>query len=253
MTTAEGQSSETLPQRYAELKKRAAVLRSWRKGLTIIGLIAVFFALIIGLSIFLLSGTYYAVPSLQCWLAVLALILTASVLLGTAGALPVGITDYQIQEIEDENELQQMPQASHEQKAFKLLRIQQSQLTQFVRLILRQSSMIAFVGVFAMLVGVGVVLFAIWQAKSAGINDPTEKWVVGLLGAVGAILTNVVSAIYLKMFGDIGAAVKEAMTVLAKSTNVNLANVLVSKIDDPEKTLRNNAYKELATNIASKT
>jgi len=152
-------------------------------------------------------------------------------------------------EIEDEIDLLQMKSASLEQKAHKLLRIQQGQLSRYLEVILQQSRGIFVVGVAAMLVGVGVVGFTIWETRNMGPEaDTIQKVIVAAVGAVGAILVNYVAAIYLKMFSDIGVAVQKSIGSLSQSTNVNFANVLVSNITTEEG--RNEALKQIALGIS---
>jgi hypothetical protein len=152
-------------------------------------------------------------------------------------------------DLEDEIDLRQMGSASLEQKAHKLLKIQQNQLSRYLELILQQSRGIFVVGIGAMLVGVGVVMFTIWQTRSMGPEvDAWQKAIVAVVGAIGAILTNYVAAIYLKMFSDIGLAVQKSIGSLSQSTNLNFANVLVTSITSEE--ARNETLKAIAVAIS---
>jgi hypothetical protein len=152
-------------------------------------------------------------------------------------------------DLEDEIDLRQMGSASLEQKAHKLLKIQQSQLSRYLELILQQSRGIFVVGIGAMLVGVGVVMFTIWQTRTMGPDvDVWQKAIVAVVGAIGAILTNYVAAIYLKMFSDIGSAVQKSISSLSQSTNLNFANVLIANITSEE--ARNETLKAVAVAIS---
>jgi hypothetical protein len=152
-------------------------------------------------------------------------------------------------DLEDEIDLRQMKSASLEQKAHKLLRIQQNQLSRYLEVILQQSRGIFFVGVIAMLVGVAVVVFTIWETRSLGSDvDPIQKAIVAIVGSVGAILTNYVAVIYLKMFSDIGTAVQKSMAALSQSSNLNFANVLVANIISVDN--RDDTLKQIAIAIS---
>jgi hypothetical protein len=154
-----------------------------------------------------------------------------------------------VKDLEDEIDLRQIRSDSLEQKAHKLLRIQQSQLSRYLELVLQQSRGIFVVGIGAMLVGVGVVMVTIWQTRTMGPDiDIWQKAIVAVIGAIGAILTNYVAAIYLKMFSDIGTAVQKSINSLSQSTNLNFANVLIANITSEE--LRNQTLKEIAVAIS---
>ena len=154
-------------------------------------------------------------------------------------------------DLEDEIDLRQMGSASLEQKAHKLLKIQQGQLSRYLEVILQQSRGIFFVGIAAMAVGVGIVAFTIYMTTKMGTNETWEKVIVAVLGAIGAILSNYVATIFLKMFSDIGLAVQKSVGSLNQSTNINFANVLVANITSEE--ARNAALKEIALGISKVT
>ncbi len=233
---------QALRQRMEELRIQEGGMRNQRRTL-----IGVFGGMFVAAGIMLgLHAAGIIIISNAILIAALGLCFTTIVFAAAGFALPVEALKFQRQELADELDLRQMSSSSHEQKAHKLLRIQQGQLTQYLTVILSQSKAIFIVGIFAMLVGVGIVVFAIWQTRIA--TGETEKIIVAVLGAIGAILTNFVAAIYLKMFGDIGQAVQRSVGSLTQSTNLNFANVIISKIDDNP--LRRTGYKELALKIA---
>ncbi|QRM55262.1 hypothetical protein [Sinorhizobium sp. BG8] len=152
-------------------------------------------------------------------------------------------------DLEDEIDLRQMGAASLEQKAHKLLRIQQNQLSRYLELILQQSRGIFFVGIGAMVAGVAVVVLTIWQTRTMGPEaDVWQKAIVAVVGSIGAIMTNFVAAIYLKMFSNIGSAVQKSISSLSQSTNLNFANVLIANITTEE--ARNETLKAIAEAIS---
>jgi hypothetical protein len=237
------QQAEALQARLRETRKRLRRMRGIRAIVLVLSIITLLFS-------FLYAGQMLWPRDSEEWREHFSLALSVAVwalIFGAiAAVLPVRSIEFELQELEDELDLSQMGSESHEQKAHKLLKIQQNQLTRYLTVILAQSRSIFVVGVFAMLVGLAVVIFAIWQTKNA--TNETEKVIVGILGAVGAILTNFVAAIYLRMFGETGQAVQRSMGSLTQSANLNFAHVLISKIDDRD--LRRGAYKELAMKIA---
>jgi hypothetical protein len=174
----------------------------------------------------------------------------------TASLLDVHGTDRDLKELEDELDLRDMGSASSEQKAHKLLRIQQTQLFRYFDLILQQSKGIFWVGVISMALGfciIGVtMLYTGWDLRHPASSDSVliyDKIIVAVVGAIGAILTNFVAAIYLKMFSEIVQSVNRSVSAMTTSTNLNFANVLIANI--AKETTRDEALKELATSLKS--
>jgi hypothetical protein len=236
---------QELRTRLASLKQRYTRLGTFRRLLIICGILMPVLS-----SVLILFGNIerHGVRSDFVYLWVASGFGYAVMFFAMAGAVNVRRAELDVKEVEDELDLRQMKSASLEQKAHKLLRIQQGQLSRYLEVILQQSRSIFAVGIGAMLVGVGVVVYTIWQTKNVpGDADPIQKAIVAIVGTIGAILTNYVAAIYLKMFSDIGGAVQKSVSSLSQSTNVNFANVLVAYMS-PEK--RDEALKEIAVNIS---
>jgi len=240
----ETEQLEALTKRLAELKGRARMVANMRRMFIVFGFIAPLFSL--GLAVLRLRNG----DKLESiWLIGSVGLLYSALFFGAAGFLNVRQAVSDAKEVEDELDLRQMQSASFEQKAHKLLRIQQGQLSRYLEVILQQSRNIFVVGIGAMLVGVGVVIFTIWQTRSMDSQaDTVQKAIVAIVGAIGAILTNYVAAIYLKMFSDIGGAVQKSVASLSQSTNVNFANVLAAYISTGDK--RDEVLKEIAIGIS---
>lgn len=249
LQTTAAQPDETeqlagLTKRLTDLKRRAGVLANLRRVFIVGSLVMPLASL--GLTAMNLRNdeTWESM-----WLYGGIGLAYSAFFLGMAASLNVRRAELDAKEVEDELDLRQMKSASLEQKAHKLLRIQQGQLSRYLEVILQQSRNIFVVGIGAMLAGVGVVIFTIWQTKSMDPHaDTVQKAIVAIVGAVGAILTNYVAAIYLKMFSDIGGAVQKSVASLSQSTNVNFANVLVAYISTTDK--RDEALKEIAVGIS---
>jgi hypothetical protein len=172
-------------------------------------------------------------------------VLTAS--LNQGGAIA------EIKDLEDEISLRQLQTADREEKAHKLLRIQQGQLFRYFDLVFQQSKGIYWIGVGSMALGFVIIGWAMYVVSSGIGRSPNdfstiyEKGVVAVIGAIAGILTNYIGTIYLKMFSEIVQSVNGSVKALTISTNLNFANVLVANIDDQK--LREEALKELATSI----
>jgi hypothetical protein len=154
--------------------------------------------------------------------------------------------------VDDELDLRSIPSESHEQKAQKLLRIQQTELSRYYDLVFRQAKGIFWVGVIALCFGFGVVIATLvylgydhrYRPGPPETNLLLEKGIVAVLGAVGAIMTNFIGAMYLKMFSEIIQSVNKSAASLTTTSNLHFANVLIANISDPA--MRELALKELA-------
>jgi hypothetical protein len=160
----------------------------------------------------------------------------------------------EVRELEDELDLHRISSVSREQKAHKLLRIQQSQLSVFFDLIFQQSRGIFWVGVSSLGLGFVIIGATMWYVGTdlqtrdpANMTPVYDKAIVAVIGAIGAILTNYVATIYLKMFSEIIQTVNHSVNSMTASTHLNFANVLISNIDD--QALRDSSLKELSAGL----
>jgi hypothetical protein len=161
-----------------------------------------------------------------------------------------------LKDIDNQLDMIRIPEQSHEQKAQKLLQIQQFELKRYYDQTLRQSTGIFWVGIAAMLLGFLVIAWSLYfvghnfalPAKESGLAKWSgESVVVGVLGAVGGILTNFVGAMYIKMFSEIIQAVTKSHVSLVSTSHFHLANVLAANIRS--EVLREKTLADLALGI----
>jgi hypothetical protein len=245
-TTVSGTGKgDSLEERLREAKKRRDSIIRVRRMYVYSGFILLLCGVLSFIALYFGIGPHIsdkgAIETLALSITGLGVVLC----LGAALMLPAS-RERDIKEIQDEIDLRQMTEATPEQKAHKLLSIQQGQLSRYFDVILQQSRSIFVVGIFAMLVGVGVVVWAIWQTQIVK-GDLGEKAIVAGLGAIGAILTNYIAAIFLKMFADIGQAVQRSVGAMTQSLQLNFANVVISNIEKPE--VRDEARKALVVSF----
>jgi ABC-type multidrug transport system fused ATPase/permease subunit len=139
----------------------------------------------------------------------------------------------ELQEIRFEEELLRSGASAEESRAEELLRMHQYQLRRYYDLNLTQNSWIFAVGILCILLGVAVIAttFLIivhssgpWQIKA----------IVGLVGAIGSLMTNYIAAVYLRMNSAITGSLTTFHLTLASTHQLFLANLLVSRIAEPE-------------------
>ncbi len=140
----------------------------------------------------------------------------------------------EISRLEGEIELYSDPD-DYEKRAQKLLRLNQDQLRRYYKQNLSQNSKVFVVGVVCILLGIAVIGGTLYALIRIGQAAWQEKLIVGAVGAVGAILTNYVAAIYLKMHAAISASLTVFHSKLVESDRLYLANLLVAAIPGQEK------------------
>jgi hypothetical protein len=162
---------------------------------------------------------------------------------------------YDLSDIDNQLDLIRIPDQSQEQKAQKLLQIQQFELKRYYDQTLRQSNGIFYVGVLTMILGFSVIAWSMYFVShnfitsQGGDGTALQKWtgesvIVAVLGAIGGILTNFVGAMYIKMFSEIVQAVTKSHASLVATSHLHLANVLAANIRADE--LRERTLADLA-------
>ena len=131
----------------------------------------------------------------------------------------------------------------------RLLKFNEFELGKYYRLNLRQNVLVFALGIFSMLIG--FVIIAITLFVVSGTSADGDQLVTAIFGGVGALLSNIIAAIFLQMHAKSSEAMTKFHSRLADSNELFLANVLVAGIDDETK--RNDAYAELATSIGGRT
>ncbi len=155
--------------------------------------------------------------------------------------------DEDIRNLEFEADLLNYKPSSQEQRAQKLLSINQYQLRKYYELTLAQGFWIFLVGVACLLIGLAVIAATFVAMNSmADSAKPEQQIIVGLVGAVGAILTNYVAAVYLKMHGSIASNLAAFHARLVTTNELFFANLVASRVDPPK---QSDVFAQMALNI----
>src|SRR5262249_36903038 len=129
-------------------------------------------------------------------------------------------------------EFESTPQQS---RAEKLLRINQYQLKRYYDQNLNQGLWIFMLGILAIFIGVGVIVYTLYLLKTASAERWQDKAVLGVVGAIGSLLTNYVAAIYLKMHSEATTSLVTFHSKLVGTNQLFLANLLSAMITDENK------------------
>ena len=157
--------------------------------------------------------------------------------------------EIEIRDIENELDLLNISEDSIEQRAEKQFKLHQLELKKYYDQTLRHSSWIFFGGIFCLFLGfvvIGISLYFVFS--SSAVNGLSEKIILAFLGAIGAILSNFIGIIYIKMYSETIKSLTEFHNRLVLTHHLHFGNFLIGKITD--QTLREKTLAEIALNMA---
>ena len=165
-----------------------------------------------------------------------------------AVTIPKNHFELEIQEIENELDLLSVGGSSIQERAEKLFKHHHLELKRYYDENLRQSKWVFSLGIACILIG-----FAIIGATFYLINEFAtaieSQIIIGVVGAISAILTNFIAAIFIKMHAESVKSLTEFHNRFVNTHHYYFGNYLISKIKDETK--REGALSKLALNIHS--
>jgi hypothetical protein len=154
----------------------------------------------------------------------------------------------EISELGNELDLVEIGNDEREQRATKLLQVNQFDLRRYYEQTLRQGSQIFYVGVVCILLGFAIIGVAFWLIQDGRTNGLSEKIVVAALGAIGGVLANFIAVIYLRMFSKTIKSVGQFHHRLVVRDRLNFSNILAAKIATDR--VREQTLSEMARQLA---
>jgi hypothetical protein len=167
-------------------------------------------------------------------------------LLTIAGVFPA--LDRRLHDIDDEIEYFQCLLEEPEQRADRRFRHHQIELKRYYDQTLNQSSLIFYVGIFNILLGVSII-FIFGYFITISKLDAQTKIIVGALGAVGSILSNYIAIIYGGMFKELIKSLTEFHNRLVTTNHLYYGLFLSSQIKE-DKELLNKTLSKMAINTS---
>ncbi len=155
--------------------------------------------------------------------------------------------EQRIFEIQNEIDLITIKDVSLEERAEKLFRLHQIELKRYYDQTLNHSRLIFFVGIvsiFAGFVFIGVAFYLLYKFP---LKEMSDKLLIGALGSIGAILSNFVAVIFVKMYSETIKSLTEFHNRLVITHYLHFSNFLVSKIKDVK--LREETISDIAKSI----
>jgi uncharacterized membrane protein YdcZ (DUF606 family) len=228
---------ERLQQEKEEFSKK-------RKYYLFTGIVLLALAVVLYLILFKVFGMYQTALLISS-----GLILYGVVALGKAlQYFPIEIED-RIFQLQNELDLLSLEDNSIEERAEKLFRLHQFELKKYYDQTLKHSKWIFVVGIVS--IGAGFVFIAISFIMLFKFPDRfktfSDRALVGILGSIGAILSNFVAVIFVRMYSETIKSLTEFHNRLVITHYLHFSNFLVSKIED--KRLREETLSNLAKEI----
>ncbi len=153
----------------------------------------------------------------------------------------------ELQEIENELDLLSISHSSLEERSEKLFKHHHLELKRYYDENLKQSSWIFVVGIVCILIGFAIIGITLYFLIANSSNELENKIIVASVGAIGAILSNFIAVIYLKMHSETVKALTEFHNRFVNTHHFYFSNFLLSKIKNEDK--REDAFVELALKI----
>jgi len=135
-----------------------------------------------------------------------------------------------IQELDFQIDLQEFEETKREARAEKLLRLNDFQLRRYYDLNISQNFWVFALGIFCIILGVAVVITTLGLVIEVAQGLET-KVITAVLGSIGAILSNFVAVIYLRMNSGATDNLKAFHSRLVETNQFLLGNLLASRID----------------------
>ncbi|WP_429704291.1 TRADD-N-associated membrane domain-containing protein [Bacillus paramobilis] len=153
----------------------------------------------------------------------------------------------ELQEIENELDLLSISHLSLEERSEKLFKHHHLELKRYYDENLKQSSWIFVVGIACILIGFAIIGITLYFLIVNSSNELENKIIVASVGAIGAILSNFIAVIYLKMHSEAVKSLTEFHNRFVNTHHFYFSNFLLSKIQNEDK--REDALVELALKI----
>lgn len=157
------------------------------------------------------------------------------------------VLEKELQNIENELELETLDTESGPKRAEKLFKNHHLELKRYYDENLNQSRVLFRVGIVCIIVGFLVVAATVWLVWENLDNELANKLIIASLGAIGAILSNFIGVMYLKMHAETTKSLTQFHNRFVNTHHFHFGNFLISKIEDQAR--REKALANLALSI----
>ncbi len=152
-----------------------------------------------------------------------------------------------LQDLDFQIDLERYEVSPRESRAEKMLRINSLQIRRYHDVNITQNIWVFTLGVFCMLLGVGILAGTLWFIGTYAESLDT-KIISGALGAVGTVLVNYIAAIYLRMHATANRNLGDFHSKLVDTYQILFSNLVASRIEDAE--LRQQTLASVAIAVA---
>ena len=227
------------------LKERKNSFTERRRRVQLIhyGAIMLSFIFVVAVPIFLLD---IGINSEVAPMMAAYLVMPIAILFYTRGRLRN--IEQDLQSTDFEIDLLQFDVNPRETRAEKVLRINSLQLQRYYDLNLNQNIWVFGLGIFCILLGLGVIGVTLYLVLVAASGLDT-KIITGVIGSIGSLLSSYIASIYLKMHATATSHLGTFHSRLVETQQLLLGNLLASRIEDDSK--RWETLSKLALNMST--
>ncbi|WKA53438.1 TRADD-N-associated membrane domain-containing protein [Planococcus shixiaomingii] len=213
---------------------------------------------LMGLGIFLIILSFLSTPLINATgiesgssiLTVRMMFITYGfVILLVTFARPRNLYQTDLQEIEKELDLLDTSLSSKEERAEKLFKHHHLELKRYYDENLKQSSWVFIVGIVCIFAGFAIIGFTLYLLYENLSSEIENKIIIASIGAIGAILTNFIAVIFLKMHAETIKSLTQFHHRFVNTHHFYFSTFLIHKIADVAK--RDEALIKLAINISA--
>ena len=168
------------------------------------------------------------------------------VLLGATPMCKSRYRDWQrrLDDAEFEVDVERLDRAPTEAKADRLWRMNQRQILRYHEANLQQNAWALAVGIGCVLAGLLVVIVTMTLIARNQIKEPE---ITAIMGGIGAVLTNLVGAVSLRMYSRSVENLESFHDKLVGTQRLTMANVVAAQVEPDAR--RSETFAELATQI----
>jgi hypothetical protein len=152
-----------------------------------------------------------------------------------------------LRSLELEMDLLRFRVSAREHRAEKLLRQNQYELHRYYSQVLNQGAWVFGVGILCLLGGLAIVAYTLGLLAKPDTSENASTLAIALVGSIGAVLTNFVAAIFLRMHAGIATNLSMFHERLVGSHSMFFANVLAARLPEVD---QNRTLEQLALAMA---
>ncbi|WP_189745605.1 TRADD-N-associated membrane domain-containing protein [Streptomyces nojiriensis] len=159
------------------------------------------------------------------------------------------MVEIELRALDDEVELLDTKDKAPAVKSYRLFQQHQQELKRYYDQSLSHAAILFFTGIACMLVGLSIVVATLYILMRPSKLELSGQILIGALGAISAILSNFIAAIFLKMFKTAAESLSAQHRQLTAIHFLHFGNFLAEKVGSEQ--LRDDTLSEMCKSLAA--